>query len=64
MLSAKSRKLVLKCPIRKTKNVSRADRAGEENEENKIATAARMQSSRKIRKIAHQIFAASDAPPT
>ena len=49
MLSAKSRKLVLKCPMRKTENVNNADKAGEENEENKIATAVRIESSRKIR---------------
>ena len=45
----------LKWPIIKTKNVSRADKAGVENDENIIATAVRIVSSRNISKIAAQI---------
>jgi len=35
----------LKCPMAKTKNVRRAERAGDENAENSIATPVRIISS-------------------
>ncbi len=62
--AARSRSDELIWPIINTKNVSKADKDGEENDENKMATAVIMASSRNIRKMLPQIDAAKPVPPT
>ena len=61
--AARSRSDELMWPIMNTKNVSNAERDGDENEENRIATAVIITNSRNIRKIALQIEITID-PPT
>ena len=56
-------KSALKCPMMKTKNVSKADSAGEEKEEKNKATAVRIVSSKYIKKTAGQIFRARGSNP-
>ena len=62
--AARSRSDELRCPIRKTRNDSNAESAGDENDENRTATAVMIVSSRKIRNIDGQTDTAICEPPT